>query len=228
MLTLNCWPVHHIVYTPQNISDYAGRGQPANWDIVHYTHICYSISQEICTRFLLCCGFVVVIHWLIFPYPSGLLHWHCGNLTIAPVPAKQPWWIWINTSCEFIMNDCITTTKQSTTKPCAYFLGYTVPHKHRGLWCIVERFTYGVVRACMYMYNHFNYNCGKVYYLDFLTLIGQISMPGAFLYPESFQIRKFHLIGGSNWKAKSKGVIFINQHIITHWPLKNAVLISIF
>ena len=70
--------------------------------------------------------FVVVIHWLIFPYPSGLLHWHCGNLTIAPVPTKQPWWIWINTSCEFIMNDCITTTKQSTTKPCAYFLGYTV------------------------------------------------------------------------------------------------------
>ena len=73
---------------------------------------------------LLC--FVVVIYWLIFPYPSGLLHWHCGNLTIVPVPAKQPWWIWINTSCEFIMNDCITTTKQSTTKPCAYFLGYTV------------------------------------------------------------------------------------------------------
>ena len=78
------------------------------------------------TVFALLC-FVVVIHWLIFPYPSGLLHWHCGNLTIAPVPAKQPWWIWINTSCEFVMNDCITTTKQSTTKPCAYFLGYTVP-----------------------------------------------------------------------------------------------------
>ena len=77
------------------------------------------------TVFALLC-FVVVIHWLIFPYPSGLLHWHCGNLTTAPVPAKQPWWIWINTSCEFIMNDCITTTKQSTTKPCAYFLGYTV------------------------------------------------------------------------------------------------------
>ena len=77
------------------------------------------------TVFALLC-FVVVIHWLIFPYPSGLLHWHCGNLTIAPVPAKQPWWIWINTSCEIIMNDYITTTKQSTTKPCAYLLGYTV------------------------------------------------------------------------------------------------------
>ena len=84
---------------------------------------------------LLC--FVVVIHWLNFHYPSGLLHWHCGNLTIAPVPAKQPWWIWIDTSCEFIMNDCITTTKQSTTKPCAYFLGYTVYHpsfKMQSLW----------------------------------------------------------------------------------------------
>ena len=82
------------------------------------------IPRNMHTVFALLC-FVVVIHWLIFPYPSGLLHWHCGNVTIAPVPAKQPWWIWINTSCEFIMNDCITTTKQSTTKPCAYFLGYT-------------------------------------------------------------------------------------------------------
>ena len=87
-------------------------------------HVQY-IPRNMHTVFALLC-FVVVIHWLIFPYPSGLLHWHCGNLTIAPVPAKQPWWIWINISCEFIMNDCITTTKQSTTKPCAYFLGYTV------------------------------------------------------------------------------------------------------
>ena len=86
------------------------------------------ISRNMHTVFALL-GIVVVIHWLVFPYPSGLLHWHCGNLTIAPVPAKQPWWIWMNTSCEFIMNDCITTTKQSTTKPCAYFLGYTVLQK---------------------------------------------------------------------------------------------------
>ena len=49
--------------------------------------------------------------------------WH---LEFFILQAKQPWWIWINTSCEFIMNDCITTTKQSTTKPCAYLLGYTV------------------------------------------------------------------------------------------------------
>ena len=94
-------------------------------DLVHWhLHVQY-IPRNMNTVFTLLC-FVLVIHWLIFPYPSGLLHWHCGNLTIAPVPAKQPWWIWINTSCEFIMNDCITTTKQNTTKPCAYFLGYAV------------------------------------------------------------------------------------------------------
>ena len=141
--------------------------------MLNISSLVYSIAQEICTRFLLCRALLwLYIDWF-FPYPSGLLHWHCGNLTIAPVPAKQPWWIWINTSCEFnltiapvpakqpwwiwintscefnltiapvpakqpwwiwintscefIMNDCITTAKQSTTKPCAYFLGYTVP-----------------------------------------------------------------------------------------------------
>ena len=93
-----------------------------------YTHLPLQyIPRNMHTVFALLC-FVAVIHWLIFPYPSGLLHWHCGNLTIAPVPANQPWWIWINTSCEIIMNDCITTTKQSTTKPCAYFVGYTVAY----------------------------------------------------------------------------------------------------
>ena len=47
-------------------------------------------------------GFVwlcfVWLRWQsIFPYPSGLRHWH---LIIAPVPVKQPWRIWANTSHE--------------------------------------------------------------------------------------------------------------------------------
>ena len=100
---------------------------------INFVNVLQYIPRNMHTVFALLC-FVVVIHWLIFPYLSGLLHWHCGNLTIAPVPAKQPWWIWINTSCEFIMNDCITTTKQSTTKPCAYFLGYTVLTGPKKIW----------------------------------------------------------------------------------------------
>ena len=111
--------------TTRNNSQYV---TPCDASDQHHTeYLIQYIPRNMHTVFALLC-FVVVIHWLIFPYPSGLLHWHCGNLTIAPMPAKQPWWIWINTSCEFIMNDCITTTKQSTTKPCAYFLGYTVNH----------------------------------------------------------------------------------------------------
>ena len=93
----------------------------------------YSISQEICTRFF-------ALLWLYLDWFSHIHQAYftgtVATLTIAPVPAKQPWWIWINTSCEFIMNDCITTTKQSTTKPCAYFLGYTVclPCTNPSMW----------------------------------------------------------------------------------------------
>ena len=96
--------IHAIAVSPEDCTVYPKK----------YAHgFCFAV---------LCCGYTLTD----FPYPPGLLHWHCGNLTIAPVPAKQPWWIWINISCEFIINDCITTTKQSTTKPCASFLGYTV------------------------------------------------------------------------------------------------------
>ena len=123
-LSIHC--IHQRIYlyilivTSINNIHYLGR---KSVNCIPPIHIQY-IPRNMHTVFALLC-FVVVIHWLIFPYPSGLLHWHCGNLTIAPVPAKQPWSIWINTSCEIIMNDYITTTKQSTTKPCAYLLGYS-------------------------------------------------------------------------------------------------------
>ena len=37
-----------------------------------------------------------VYMWSVYPYPSGLLHWHWGNHMIPPVPVKQPWRIWAN------------------------------------------------------------------------------------------------------------------------------------
>ena len=118
------------------------------------------IPRNMHTVFALLC-FVVVIHWLIFPYPSGLLHWHCGNLTIAPVPAKQPWWIWMNNSCELIMNDCIATTKQSTTKPCTYFLGYTVGGS-RCRWLHIVRNTW---KNKVFSHSNIPYYYGKWTYL---------------------------------------------------------------
>ena len=111
------------IFTVQSVIHRGRFVQPSS---VNGSQVQY-IPRNMHTVFALLC-FVVVIHWLIFPYPPGLHRCHCGNLTIAPVPAKQPWWIWINTSCEIIMNDNITTTKQSTTEPCAYSLEYTVHH----------------------------------------------------------------------------------------------------
>ena len=80
------------------------------------------IPRNMHTVFALLC-FVVVIHWLVFPYPSGLLHWHCGNLTIVPVPAKQPWWIWINTSWEFVYERLHNHNKAKHNKTVCIFIG---------------------------------------------------------------------------------------------------------
>ena len=121
----------YIPWQPHVIAAMDSHKFTCNSKLHKYIMCHYSISQEICTPFLLCCALLwLYIEWFSHIH-QALLHWHCGNLTIAPVPAKQPWWIWINTSCEFIMNGCITTTKQSTTKRCAYFWGYTV-YRHIG------------------------------------------------------------------------------------------------
>ena len=155
---------------------------------------------------LLC--FVVVIHWLIFPYPSGLLHWHCGNLTIAPVPAKQPWWIWINTSCEFIMNDCITTTKQSTTKPCAYFLGYTVD-----LWSAIH----------CYCLDQEQSNNIKSRPEDWGVTLGHTLSSALYSLPYILIIRRIEIAGYKVTLIKSLNIFVYIFHFIElhHWLLQN-------
>ena len=77
---LRIWYVTPVRYTNINCTESSYYSQNVSltykiWD----NQYMYSISQEICTRFFALLCFVVVIHWLIFPYPSGLLHWHCGN-----------------------------------------------------------------------------------------------------------------------------------------------------
>ena len=124
--------------------DLLGCGENSQSDAyVHvYVHAYVSMRLHVCIFMCICVFvqyiprnaravfavlcFVVVVHWLIFPCPSGSFHWHCGNLTIAPVPGRRPWWIRINTSREFIMNDCIAAAGWSAAEPCACFLGYTV------------------------------------------------------------------------------------------------------
>ena len=87
----------------------------------------YSTAHEICTYS--CCAMFCCVYiffngsiWLIFPYSSGLLHWHWGNHMIAPVPVKQP-----QRNMDKIYPH-FTTTQHNTTnlEPSAYFLGCTV------------------------------------------------------------------------------------------------------
>ena len=62
----------------------------------------------------------------VYPYFSGLLHWHWGNLMIAPVPVKQPWRIWIkliNTKLQF----------KKMFEWCTHLMGWTA------LCCVLEQ-----------------------------------------------------------------------------------------
>ena len=94
-------------------------------EMSHPYHTVYPKKYAHGFRFaVLCCGYTLTD----FPISirlTSLALWQSNDCPSAS-KATLMRWIWINTSCEFIMNDCITTTKQSTTKPCAYFLGYTV------------------------------------------------------------------------------------------------------
>ena len=97
-------------------------------------HIQY-IPRSMHTVFALLC-FVVVKHWLIFPYPSGLLHWHCGNLAIDPSASKatlmkmDKYFMWIH--YERLHNH----NKAKHNKTVCIFLGkYCIPgllQWHRG------------------------------------------------------------------------------------------------
>ena len=74
---------------------------------------------------VLCCGYTLTD----FPISIRLTSLALWQSNDCPSASKATMMNMDKTSCEFIMNDFITTTKQSTTKPCAYFLGYTVPDK---------------------------------------------------------------------------------------------------
>ena len=75
---------------------------------------------------VLCCGYTLT-DFLISIRLTSLALWQsndCPSASKATLMNIDKYVMWMS----FIMNDCIITTKQSTTKPCAYFLG---------IWCIL-------------------------------------------------------------------------------------------
>ena len=71
---------------------------------------------------VLCCGYTLTD----FPISIRLTSLALWQSNDCPSASKATLMNMDKPSCELIMNDCVTTTKQSTTKPCAYFFGYTV------------------------------------------------------------------------------------------------------
>ena len=88
------------------------------------THI-YSISKEICTRFAVLC-FVVVMQSFIMNLHEVFIHIHQGCFPGTWAIVRLPQCQWSKPGGYGKISQCITTTKHSKAKPCAYFLGYTV------------------------------------------------------------------------------------------------------
>ena len=79
-----------------------------------YAHVFYCFAA-------LCCGYTLTD----FPISirlTSLALWQSNDCPSASKATLMN----INSSWDVIMNDYLTATKPSTTKPCAYFLGYTV------------------------------------------------------------------------------------------------------
>ena len=51
--------------------------------------VTYSASQETYTVWV-CCVLLQMSITQVYPYFSGLFHWHCGNHRVAPVPVSSP------------------------------------------------------------------------------------------------------------------------------------------
>ena len=86
----------------------------AEYTVTFRRHHCRACGKVIKTLLFLCFGTNQ-----FYPHSPGLLHWHWGNHTIAPVPVKQPWRIWVNIWNESTRSDVITQTES-----CAYSVEY--------------------------------------------------------------------------------------------------------
>ena len=76
----------------------------------------YRKSQQLMRSFRIWLCLDVVWQWF-YPYTSGLLHWRWDNLSIATMPVKQAWRIWVNGSLESAMNPWYDHNKTKPNKP---------------------------------------------------------------------------------------------------------------
>ena len=82
----------------------------------------YSISQEICTRFVVLC-FVVVMQSFIMNSHEVFIHIHQGCFAGTGAIVRLPQCQWSKPDWYGKISQCITTTKHSKAKTVCIFLG---------------------------------------------------------------------------------------------------------
>ena len=87
-----------------------------------YPDACYSISQEICTRFCCAC-FVVVMQSFIMNSHEVYIHIHQGCFAGTGAIVRLPQCQWSKPDGYGKISQCITTTKHSKAKTVCIFLG---------------------------------------------------------------------------------------------------------
>ena len=117
------------------------------------------IPRNMHTVFALLC-FVVVIHWLISQYPSGLLHWHWGNsASKATLMNMDKYFMWIH--YERLRNH----NKAKHNKTVCIFLGIycimrTISLDWQGIWMplwwsayvlLLSQLPYTCILICQYV-----------------------------------------------------------------------------
>ena len=94
----------------------------------------YSISQEICTRFVVLC-FVVVMQLFIMNSHEVFIHIHQGCFAGTGAIVRLPQCQWSKPDGYGKISQCITTTKHSKAKTVCIFLGiYCTLRNETGPW----------------------------------------------------------------------------------------------
>ena len=91
-------PTHICVTRPQWVNSlYAGLTYFLGYDILNLNQegLMYTVHPRKYAHGLY---FVVVWGWPILSISFRVTSWHWGNLMIAPMPMKYPWWIWVKGS----------------------------------------------------------------------------------------------------------------------------------
>ena len=104
--------------------------------LLAWVEVTWHVHYIVKNMHMVCALYFIVFFFVhgFYLYPSCWLHWQQVSHMITPVLVQPPWKIWVYTSQKLTKANNITTTKQSTTEPCAYFMGYILLVDYHNNW----------------------------------------------------------------------------------------------